>query len=422
MKYKCLKCNKEFHQKSNYDVHIRRIYPCDKNLSFINDNINNKLNNNSQITHNNSQVPHNNSQNLTISNNINNEDNNNTNNDLSCINNNLSNTNSFKCDYCNKNFTRIDNLTRHLNKYCKTKNIKSQEKVEIQILCKQNKQIMKELQKTQKKVDDLMEVNDLLIKDNKQTKDILSSINNNDTNKLTTQLCKVSKGKTTKNNLNSYNESINNINANNNINTMSNNTINNTINNTLNHTEHIEHKTLVNFGSEDISIIAEEEILGAINTISNAYPSFVTVVHANKKHPQYSNLKIPNLRSNYGMIVEDGKFVTKTFPEILDELKDNRLSELINYVKMFHTKGKISKQRKDVIMKKLEFIQNTCIETEDVDGNIVRCNKDDLKKIKEYNSEVVRSIYDNKETINSNVNYCNKYEQDKTNNDKICNV
>ena len=140
---------------------------------------------------------------------------------------------------------------------------------------------------------------------------------------------------------------------------------------------------------------------------------FVTVVHANEKHPEFSNLKIPNLRSNYGMILEEGKFVTKSLSEILDELKNNRLPELINYVKMFHTKGKLPKQRYNTIMKKLEFIQNTYVETEDVEGNIIKCNKEDLKKIKEYNLEIVRSVYDNKEIINGNINQCNQNKKNK---------
>ena len=50
MKYTCIKCNKEFTKKHNYDVHINRKYPCDKNRSNnnINDDVVELLPNHSQ--------------------------------------------------------------------------------------------------------------------------------------------------------------------------------------------------------------------------------------------------------------------------------------------------------------------------------------------------------------------------------------
>jgi hypothetical protein len=387
MKYTCLKCNKEFKQKGHYDYHTNRKRSC---VVLYDVNINNTIltNNTIKNPHKTAQIPHKTAQtpHKTAQNYINNDVNKNEDNDNNIIHNNNLDQNNFECEFCNKLFTRKDTLIRHLNKYCKIKQDKEQDKMEIQYLLEQNKQIINELKETKEEINNLK-------KENKELKQ-------------STQLCKVSKGKTTKKNLNLDNNysqnTLNNSQNNNSINTLNNLQTNNSFNNTVN----FDNKTLVNFGSEDVSIIAEDEILGAINTITDAYSSFVTVVHANEKHPQYSNLKIPNLRSNYGMMIEEGKFVTKTLTDILDELKNNRLPELINYVKMFHANGKLSKQRYNTIMKKLEFIQNTYIETEDVDGNIIKCDKTDLKKLKEYNFEIVKSVYDNTETINSNINQC----------------
>jgi hypothetical protein len=396
MKYKCIKCNKEFKQKGHYDYHIKRKYSCNDNYDENNVNIilpqntTNLTQNTSNLTHNTSNLTHNTS-NLTPSSSI-----------LPQNNTSITNTNNLLCKYCNKTYSRIDNLNRHINNFCK----------------KNNKQTIDELIG----VVDSTEKLRFLEEENEMLKEELEELRQSNT-----QLCKVSKGKIIKKNTNSHNVSNNTNNTNNNTNTNShnqnniNNKINNGINNTLNGTlNYNDNKTLVNFGYEDVSIIAEDEILGAINTITDAYSSFVTVVHANQNHPQFSNLKIPNLRSKYGMMLEEGKFVTKTIPEILDELKNNRLPELINYVKMFYTKGKLPKQRYDMIIKKLEFIQTTYPETEDIDGNIIKCSKEDLRKLKDYNSEVVRSIYDKTDTISSNINVCDKNKLDQ--NKIICNV
>ena len=43
MKYKCIYCNKEFKQKSHFDVHISRKYSCNKEYISTNDVI---INNN----------------------------------------------------------------------------------------------------------------------------------------------------------------------------------------------------------------------------------------------------------------------------------------------------------------------------------------------------------------------------------------
>ena len=85
MKYVCNLCNKDFKQKSNYNVHINRKRPC---VNIITDN--DLLENN--LSPNTANLPPNTANLLS--------------NNLCCI-------------FCNKNFTRKDVLNRHINYRCK---------------------------------------------------------------------------------------------------------------------------------------------------------------------------------------------------------------------------------------------------------------------------------------------------------------
>lgn len=97
MKYKCVKCNKEFKQKGHYDAHINKKYPCD-NIIDVNNNLTNivpKLHPKyTQITP------------IVYQNTLNN---------TQIVNNNLC------CNYCGISFTRKQSLDRHLIKSCKKK-------------------------------------------------------------------------------------------------------------------------------------------------------------------------------------------------------------------------------------------------------------------------------------------------------------
>lgn len=95
MKYKCNICNKEFHQKSNYEYHIRR-----KRVCKPNNEKNNAPNNNQNEASNDESFSN---HNVII--------------DESKCNHNviLQNDNMYECLICYKKYTRRQNLYRHKN-------------------------------------------------------------------------------------------------------------------------------------------------------------------------------------------------------------------------------------------------------------------------------------------------------------------
>jgi len=111
MKYTCLRCNKLFSQKSHYDNHNNRKRPC--KIDTIDNNINDNLNEDSVEINNELVIS---PQLSTISP------------QLSTISPQLSSISyqsltltKLQCKYCFKSYARSDALTRHINEFCKTK-------------------------------------------------------------------------------------------------------------------------------------------------------------------------------------------------------------------------------------------------------------------------------------------------------------
>ena len=367
MNYKCIKCNKEFHQKSNYEVHIRRKYSCNKKYKQEIDTNTESIiipPKSSNLPPNASKIPpesSNNPPNISYNSN-----------DLIDIKNNIV-EDEMKCHYCNKFFTRRDNLNRHMDERCKIKN--------KQIHVIENLKLKEENEK-------LKEEN------NELKKNFISIYKEIDDIKQNNQIATVSKAKTT--NSHSHNTT--------NTNSHSHNTNNGSINS--NNINNIQNNFSVNFGSEDTSRLTDDEILRVLKSGDYILPAFVKTVHANERLPEFSNINITNKRSSDGLIVENGKFVSKKINKIVDDVIDVRVPELKNHAKNFKNKQKITDREYNNINKKLDFVKNTYIETEDIDGNIVKGDKNDVKKLKDERSDIVNAIYDNKKVIMENIKKC----------------
>jgi hypothetical protein len=51
-------------------------------------------------------------------------------------------------------------------------------------------------------------------------------------------------------------------------------------------------------------------------------------------------------------------------------------------------------------------------------GNIVKGDKNDVKKLKDDRTDIVNAIYDNREVINANIKHCKKNQQSQSSTNK----
>jgi hypothetical protein len=221
--YKCEKCKHQFDRKSTYNNHLTR-----KNSCKLNDNVDNE------------------------------------------------------CFYCNKKFSKLSNLNKHL-KICKEKLIEDDNQAQIEELKKmferkfeeQQKEILKtqiDNQELKKKVEELSH----LTETNQMTEGRLPSGNITVTE-------------------NSHN----------------NNNNNNTTNNIIN---------IYNAGKEDLSRLSKEDTI-KICTSGTYYPIVAAeVIHCNKNYPEFQNFLISNLRSATGLVYANDGWISKTHDELLTSL------------------------------------------------------------------------------------------------------
>ena len=169
-----------------------------------------------------------------------------------------------QCSYCCKEFSRIDNLNRHLKK-CKMKNNVLSEN--------------KELRETVEKL--LIECSEM--------KNLLK----NTTEKSTTLQHSMS---------------------NSNNNTNSNNTNNN--NNTI---------IINNYGEEDTKYITSDFILKLLkNKPFKAIPEMIKHTHFNTEHPENQNIKITNKKEPYVKIMKDNKWEFQDRKNTITDLIDKQ--------------------------------------------------------------------------------------------------
>ena len=139
--YICSECGKRFEDKTKYNIHINRKFPCKKDeiSSYIETNIDSvkDVGITSKMTHSTSQITQN----------------------FGEITQNNSEIN-LMCQYCSKIYSRRDNLFRHIKSYCKVKKQEDNNKKEIY-----NK-LLKELDEIKKENEELKKINNKLISSN----------------------------------------------------------------------------------------------------------------------------------------------------------------------------------------------------------------------------------------------------------------
>ena len=255
----------------------------------------------------------------------------------------LSNSpNTFVCDHCNKFFSRKDNLKRHID-------------------AKRCKNIIKQMSNLSKADNDDDKFN-LLYNEHLKTKEELTKLIN-----IIIPLEHFKK------NVPSFSQSI--INSNN---TQNNITINNII---------------VNHGFEDVDKLTSDENKQIINSNSEAIYNIVKQIHYNPRLPEYNNIYINNLRSNSIYVMVDGKFVVEDKKTIISDM----ISRMAQHIENISNQTKpISKKQRQILFDNFNWLKHFDFTDEDVDGNIIKSDKDLIEKYKKIYNKYELLLYNNR--------------------------
>jgi hypothetical protein len=224
-----------------------------------------------------------------------------------------------RCKYCNKKFSRLDNMNRHM-KICKHK-LKSDKEQKYK----------DEIKKLKERLRDKMN------KNCKMHYKTLQKINNQLNNNITKNNCV---------------ETINNI-----------------------HNRNIINFNLVGFGKEELSdVLSNKEQLKILKKKFKSLPYMIDYVHFNKDYPQYQNFIITSIKNNiaYKYDEEKKQFIAGDKEKLLNELIDNRMFDIDTFYKT-HI-DKLNDKCKEVINRFLDKYDNDKLDSLNNDINLVVYN------------------------------------------------
>jgi hypothetical protein len=128
----------------------------------------------------------------------------------------------------------------------------------------------------------------------------------------------------------------------------------------------------------------------------NAFINLIKMVHLNERLPEFHNVLINNIKSNYGSIVDDNKIILRKKDKIISDIISSRLSDLKDLVSQYKQTKHLSRREKDILDEMIKFTENYYLEDEDIDGNIIKPDKETLKKNKDIYDELIYAFYNNR--------------------------
>ncbi len=228
------------------------------------------------------------------------------------------------CKYCNKEYSRLDNLKRHM-KTCKAKDD----------IIKENEDLKKEMEKKDKKIEILKkQMMDMMNKQYKMhPKTFQKMINSNNNNNIT----------------------------------INNNNI-----------------KIIEFGKEDLhNVFTKEEKLMILKQLGSPIENIVRYTHLNDKYPQFQNIIITNIRSNQAYAYNDqlNKFILCDKNDLLEEMMVYRYDDLIaffeQYSQLLSPKLRDTLEKSFLLKDDKTFYKNKYKEFNVIIYN--ECNKDNIK-------------------------------------------
>ena len=185
------------------------------------------------------------------------------------------------CEYCNKSYSRIDNLKKH-QKTCKKKKLIESASADETKELKETVKVL--LDKQTKLVDNQTKLEETI-------KELLITNQNNNT--------------TNNNNCNNMNKNCFN----------TDNSTHNTIN-------------INNYGYENKDYITKDYLIKLLKEPFQAIPKLIEYTYFNKEHPENQNIKLPNKKQPYVKVLKDDKWVYADRKSTILDLIDEKHCEL----------------------------------------------------------------------------------------------
>ncbi len=115
--------------------------------------------------------------------------------------------------------------------------------------------------------------------------------------------------------------------------------------------------------------------------------------------PEFHNVLINNIKSNYGSIVDDNKIILRKKDKIIADVISCRLTYLKDLVDEYKETKHLSRREKDILNEMIIFTEHYQLEDEDIDGNIIKPDKETLKKNKDMLDDLIYAFYNNRSLI-----------------------
>ena len=261
-----------------------------------------------------------------------------------------------KCTNCNITFTRVDSLTRHINKKrCKGENeeIKNEN---IEFL-KIKKEMLEYKKRDEIRQKELEKLKDLLQKSLKIHPKTLQKINNQ-----------------------------------------------------LNNHGNINNITIYQLGKENLSeLFTKQEKLGILNRQAMSINDIVELAHTSGKYKSCMNVYITNLQNTIGYMYDEkqNNFIAVNKNELLNDLLDSRMYDIEKFYEEFEEKLEPSRAEKIKL-----FIERMNDEEDCLKG----LKKEEIKLILYNNKEAIGTILPNAKNIEIDIDSENESEKEEVEN------
>jgi hypothetical protein len=136
--------------------------------------------------------------------------------------------------------------------------------------------------------------------------------------------------------------------------------------------------------------------MAILKSKKSALINLITTMHLNERLPEFHNILINNIKSDYGSIVDENKIVLKKKDKIISDLLINRLSDLKDLIVEYKQTKHLTRTEKEILEELIFYIDNYYLENEDIDGNVIKPDKETLKRNKDIYDELIYEFYNNR--------------------------